>query len=151
MTFRALVPHAFGRRATPVRRSWPLSRDWDELFDGFWRNAAVAPTSGAAGSFSPRIDVNETEEELRFTAELPGLDEKDFDVSVEGAVLTLKGEKRVAREEKQEGYHRVERSGGRFQRAFELPFAVSAAPYQTAHLPMPVPAVVLAGVGGRGA
>ena len=124
MTLRALVPHAFGCRATPARMPWPQSRDWNELFDGFRRNAAVAPAAGAAGSFNPRIDVSETEEELRLTAELPGLGEKDFDVSVEGDVVTLKGEKRVEREEKQEGYHRVERSGGTFQRAFELPFAV---------------------------
>ncbi len=113
MAFRALVPR---HRAT--RPAWPA---WHGLFDELWRDVGIAPS----GSFSPSIDVEETDDEIRLVAELPGLEEKDFDLTLEGDVLTLKGEKRVENEEKREGYHRVERSSGSFHRAFRLPFEVN--------------------------
>jgi len=60
------------------------------------------------------------------TAELPGVDEKDVQVTLEDNILTIKGEKRTEREEKKGGYHLAERSYGAFQRAFEVPASVAA-------------------------
>jgi HSP20 family protein len=86
--------------------------------------------NGDAQAWAPAIDFEETDEEFVLTAELPGMQEKDVTVEIEQNLLTIKGEKRTEREEKQKGkekngrYHVVERSYGFFQRAFTLPPAV---------------------------
>ena len=79
------------------------------------------------GSFSfstPAIDMSEDEKAYKISAELPGIDAKDIDVSVSGDMLVLKGEKRQEKEEKDKNYHFSERAYGSFQRAFELPSSV---------------------------
>jgi HSP20 family protein len=75
---------------------------------------------------APAIDMSEDEQAYRISAELPGIDAKDIDVSVSGDTLVLKGEKRQEREEndKNKNYHFSERSYGSFQRSFELPSSV---------------------------
>ncbi len=76
-------------------------------------------------SFSaPAIDMNEDEKAYKITAELPGLDTKDVDVSVSGNTLVVKGEKRQEKEEKDKHYYFSERAYGSFRRAFELPARV---------------------------
>ena len=80
----------------------------------------------ALPGFSPRIDVRETDEELILTAELPGLEEKDFEVSVDEDVLSLKGEKRSEHEEEGGGYRHVETRSGSFERRLRLPAPVDA-------------------------
>jgi HSP20 family protein len=90
-----------------------------------WRGVGSAP-GGDFADFAPQVDISETEMEYRVTAELPGLEEKDFDVSLDGDLLTLKGEKKVEREEKGEGFSHVEISSGSFHRAFRLPVEVKA-------------------------
>ena len=79
------------------------------------------PECTANSSFAPSVDVHETDDSLIFNAELPGMLEKDFEVTVEKNVLTLKGERKFESEEKSDNYHRVERNYGTFQRAFSLP------------------------------
>jgi HSP20 family protein len=69
----------------------------------------------------PVVDLAETEKEYRITAELPGLAEKDVELTLANGVLTLKGEKRDAREEDEKDYHVSERRYGSFQRSFRLP------------------------------
>ena len=69
----------------------------------------------------PVVDILEANEHVEIRAEIPGLSEKDVQVSVTDDVLTLKGEKTQASEENDQKYHRVERSYGRFQRSFTLP------------------------------
>lgn len=76
--------------------------------------------------FAPRLDVVETEGEYLVTAELPGLEEKDFQLEVHGNVLTLSGEKRSEHEEDRKGWRWSERSYGRFRRAIQLPVEVAA-------------------------
>jgi HSP20 family protein len=80
------------------------------------------------GMLAPRIDVSETDKELTFTAELPGVEEKDIDVSVVGDRLTIKGEKKSQFEDKSDEQgrvvHRLERSYGAFQRTLPLPYEV---------------------------
>ena len=74
----------------------------------------------------PAIDVTETDGQIEITAELPGLEEKDVQVNVADNVLTIRGEKKAEKEDKQKDYHVVERSYGSFYRAFELPAGVDA-------------------------
>ena len=81
----------------------------------------------ALGEWGPSMDVSETKEALIVKAEVPGLDPTDIQVSLQEQLLTIKGEKRQAREtkpEKDEQYHRVERSFGTFARSVHLPVGV---------------------------
>ena len=128
MTSHWLVPRRSARRVLPtLRGGWALGglhSELDRLFDEVSRGTGGAAASAAWDQFAPRVDISETDEEFRVTAELPGLEEKDFEVSREGDVLTIKGEKKVAHEEQREGYTHVETFGGSFNRAFRLPVEV---------------------------
>jgi len=73
---------------------------------------------------APAVDVSEDDKSYKITAELPGLDEKNIDVTVSGDTLVLKGEKREEKEEKEKNRYMSERSYGAFQRAFSLPEGV---------------------------
>jgi HSP20 family protein len=70
------------------------------------------------------VDVAETTDKIVVKAEIPGMDSKDIDISLSGDVLTIKGEKKTEREEKEENYHLVERSYGSFARSLRLPVGV---------------------------
>jgi HSP20 family protein len=72
------------------------------------------------------MDLVETEDELVLRADLPGLNREDVEIEVKDGILTVAGERRAEHETKQEGYHRVERSFGRFSRSLELPQGVAA-------------------------
>jgi HSP20 family protein len=72
---------------------------------------------------APRLDVSETETEVRVEAELPGVDEKDIEVTLSNGRLLITGEKKQEKEEKKKDYHLVERSYGSFARSIGLPFA----------------------------
>lgn len=76
------------------------------------------------GLNAPAVDVNEDDKVYKITAELPGLDEKNIEVSVTGDLLTFKGEKRQEKEEKDKNHYLSERSYGSFQRSFRLPDGV---------------------------
>ena len=98
----------------------PWARSLDRLLEDVWRNdAGMAPAR-----FAPRLEVVESEAEFLVTAELPGLEEKDFHIEVHGKVLTLRGEKRVERSGESEGRTWSERSYGEFRRVVELPVEV---------------------------
>ena len=89
----------------------PFGRD----IEHFW------PRGDGAGLLSVSVDVAEDDKAYTVTAELPGIDEKDIDVSLAEDVLTVKGEKRAEKEEKNKNRHVCERSYGSFQRSFALP------------------------------
>jgi HSP20 family protein len=95
-----------------------VNRVFDEVMRGF-------PTLRAAvgDGFLPRLEARETAEALELTAELPGIAEQDVDLRLEGDLLTLSGEKRESRTAAEGETHLAERSYGRFQRSFRLPFA----------------------------
>jgi HSP20 family protein len=101
-----------------------MDDELDRLLDDIWSGFGSAAAARAVGEFSPRVDISETEDAYRVMVELPGLEEKDFDVSLEGDILAVKGEKRVEREANREGYTHVETSSGAFHRAFRLPVEV---------------------------
>ncbi len=99
-----------------------LNRIFDDAFRG--SRGASEEEWALGGSWAPSVDIYEQEGNIVLKAELPGLDPKDVDVHVENNVLTLRGERKLDNEVKQENYHRVERSYGAFSRSFTLPSVV---------------------------
>jgi HSP20 family protein len=79
-----------------------------------------------AGSFVPPVDVYEDEHNLVLKLEVPGVNEADINVSVENDTLTVQGERKFEKEEKEENFHRIERRYGSFVRTFKLPNTVDA-------------------------
>ncbi len=75
-------------------------------------------------SFAPRVDVYEDEHNITLKLEVPGIDEKDIDVGIEGNTLTVHGERKIEKEEKEENFRRIERQYGSFTRSFTLPSSV---------------------------
>jgi HSP20 family protein len=99
-----------------------LRREMDRLFDRFFESPwAELP---ALGDWTPALDVTEGKDAVIVKAELPGVESKDVSVSLEGDMLTIKGEKEQKKEEKDERLHRVERSWGAFMRSVRLPTPV---------------------------
>ena len=78
------------------------------------------------GSFAPPVDVYEDEHNITLKIEVPGIDEKDIDVRIENNTLTLHGERKFEKEEKEENFQRVERHYGSFTRSFTLPNSVDS-------------------------
>ncbi len=99
-----------------------LKREMDRLFDRFFESPRAE--TPALGDWTPAIDVTEGKDAVTVKAEVAGVDPKDISVSLEGDILTIKGEKEEKKEEKDERQHRVERSWGAFMRAVRLPAPV---------------------------
>jgi len=132
MNLRSLMP--IGRDREVARRDAnpfdSLQREIDRVFDeftrGFPRFGLPMLASAAVPAMTPRMDVTETDKEFEITAELPGLEDKDVQINVADGVLTIRGEKKAEKEEKDKNYHLVERSYGAFERSLELPAGVDA-------------------------
>lgn len=103
-----------------------LQRGISNLFDDFARrmqlNGEWLPFGG--GGFTPRVDVSEDEHAVTVVADIPGMDEKEIDVSLSGNLLTLKGEKKHESEKREGDYYRSERAFGAFRRVIQLPCEV---------------------------
>lgn len=120
--------------ATPAVRSHAdpfesMRREMDRVLDNFlgrrWMDTPTLLSSRLGTEMvSPSIDVRESPTEISIEAELPGMAEEDVDISLSDGVLTIKGEKKSEREEKEDDYHLTERSYGRFQRSFRMPNTV---------------------------
>src|SRR5918996_2330797 len=110
-------------RWDPVRELDSLQGDMNRLFDRFFEGGRTA-NGGAVRRWIPAMDLVETGEHLVLRADLPGMSEDDIDIEIKDGVLTLSGERKSEREDKGEGYHRVERSFGRFSRSLTLPDGV---------------------------
>src|SRR5215469_15756077 len=96
-----------------------LSRLFEEQYGG--REEVIT-----AGAFVPPVDIYEDEHSIQLKLEVPGIDQKDLDVKVENNVLTIRGERKFEKEEKEENFRRVERRYGSFSRSFTLPNTVNA-------------------------
>jgi HSP20 family protein len=117
---------------------WQPFHEMDRLFDRFaagfgmpmlrrWFNAEPGWAHESSFRFpNPAVDVTEDDKAYKVTAELPGLEEEDLDVTVAGGMLTIKGEKSYEKDEKNENRHVSERAYGSFQRSFALPDGVEA-------------------------
>ena len=128
MDFKSLLPFgrstALSRAATDTDPFTGLRREMDRLFDDFTRGWAAPATFATSGLLAPKVNAAETDKGLEITAELPGIDQKDIEISLTDDILTLKAEHNAEKEEGDEKkqYHLVERSFGTFMRRFELPF-----------------------------
>ncbi|HXW30055.1 MAG TPA: Hsp20/alpha crystallin family protein, partial [Xanthobacteraceae bacterium] len=99
-------------------------RDVERVFEEFSRRPPFAFSAETSGLAGPKIDVAETKDAIDVTAELPGVDERDIELTFANGVLTIRGEKKTERNEKDSSrnWHVVERSHGAFSRSIALPF-----------------------------
>ena len=107
-------------RWDPFREVVTMQNRLNSLFRDM--NDGDSPLTTAA--FVPAVDIYEDDKKVMLKLEVPGIDEKDLDVSVENNTLTVKGERKFEAEEKEENFHRIERRYGSFFRAFTLPSTV---------------------------
>jgi HSP20 family protein len=126
MDFRSLIP--WRDKAPAMREDYfdpfvTFRREMDRMFDDFFTGFRGTDAQGAGWQgIMPVVDIEENDKELVVTAELPGLDDKDFDVTVAGDMLTIKGEKKTERKNGQGHY--TERRFGSFSRTVRLPYEV---------------------------
>ncbi|MEK0083829.1 Hsp20/alpha crystallin family protein [Benzoatithermus flavus] len=130
MAMRSIVPFGWGGSTLPGRMANddPFIRLWNDV-DQLFRNVIgdVGPGEWLrTGSFGPPVEVSETSTELKVVAELPGVDEKDVSVELQGDTLVIRGEKKAEEERKEGGYHLAERRYGSFSRALRLPCEIDA-------------------------
>lgn len=130
----SLVPE-LGRKFLPTRRRddrdpvTSLRRRVDSIFDEFARDFSLGletPFKGLAEGYMPRVDVTENDKEIIVSAELPGMDEKNVNVSVAKDTLIIEGEKKEEQEEKGKNSYSLERTWGSFSRAIPIPMEVDA-------------------------
>jgi HSP20 family protein len=133
MNLRALVPFRDrqGLARPELNAFGSLQREVDRLFDEFAQGFGALAAAGN-GSIMPSMDVGETDKEFVITAELPGLERKDVEISLEGNVLTIRGEKKIetSPDDKNKNVHVSERSYGVFYRVIELPASVDPSSVQ---------------------
>ncbi len=98
-----------------------INRAFRESYSEDGRDEALTTSS-----FAPAVDVYEDEHNVTLKIEVPGIDEKDIDVRIENNTLTVHGERKIEKEEKEENYRRVERQYGSFTRTFTLPTTVDS-------------------------
>ncbi len=107
-------------RWDPFRDLLDLQDRMNKLFEESFRRFRSTDLD-LAGGFVPAVDIYETDNEIVLKAEIPGVSKEDIKIEVQDGVITLKGEKKVEKEVKEENYHRIERAYGSFQRSFSLP------------------------------
>ena len=127
MGIKDLIPWNNGGREVGIHRDtevnpfFTLHREMNRMFDEVFRGidlARFAPTRALNGLGWPQIDIDETDKEVRITAELPGLDEKDLSLEIANGVLSISGEKKSESEDKARRFS--ERYYGRFERRIPL-------------------------------
>jgi HSP20 family protein len=121
MTLRKLSTKEKGSLA---RREWEsplesLHEEMENLFDRFFWGTGIEPRR-AQRSFIPTVNVSEDEKEILVTADLPGMEQKDVEVTITKDSLTIRGEKKEETEEKDKNFYRMERSYGSFERIIPL-------------------------------
>ena len=123
MASRYLAPFSSSRGLWGRDPFLQLHRDMNRLFDDTLRDwgGSQSQAGGTTSAMMPRIDVHEQDNRLEVTAELPGVDQKDVELRLDDDILTIRGEKRNERKDKQA--HITERSYGAFQRSIQLPFS----------------------------
>ena len=97
-----------------------------ELYDPAFRNADDDDASVATANWAPSVDISESEKEFTLSADIPGVNPDDIDISMEKGVLTIKGERSSENVDEGKNYRRVERQSGQFYRRFTLPDSADA-------------------------
>ena len=114
-------------RWSPFQEMERMHRELDRMFNG-WRNLIPHPEEAMTISeWSPAVDIVEDEKEFIVKVELPEVKKDDVKVTVEHDTLTIRGERKAEKEEKNRKFHRVERYYGRFERSFSIPDDAEAA------------------------
>jgi HSP20 family protein len=131
MAITDLVPWKKNETRVPVRHRQEqdtfldlrgqMNRLFDEFFEGPFGLSPFSGESSLMSDFAPHLDISETDKDMIISAELPGLEPEDINISLERNALTISGEKRVEKEDKGERYYQIERSYGSFQRSIPLP------------------------------
>ena len=99
-----------------------MQQEMNKIFEQFHPGFNLAPVEfGKLADWSPNVNISETEKEVQVMADLPGIEQKDVDVTLDNGMLTIKGEKKAEKEEKDKGFHRYECSYSSFERSFTLP------------------------------
>ncbi len=111
-------------RWEPFRDLVEIQGDMNRLIDGLF--GRTAPAAGFDRVWAPPVDMYETKDEVVVTVEVPGVSEKDVHLSITGDLLTIKGERSLRHEVKEDSYYRTERWFGRFERTLPLPMPVQA-------------------------
>jgi HSP20 family protein len=112
-------------RWRPFRDMISVQDEMNRLFDDFF-GRPVMRREWTEAAWCPCVDVSETKDNVIINTEIPGMSKDDVKVSIQDNVLTLSGEKKEEKEEKDANYHRMERSYGSFSRSFTLPTTVQA-------------------------
>lgn len=129
MQIKNLIPWG-NNKGTGITRSdqdspvLSLQRDVNRIFEDFWRRFDRPLGMERWDAGGPRADIAETENALEVSIELPGIDQKEVEVSLTDGALTIKGEKKSEREESKKGYYLSERSFGSFFRTIPLPSGI---------------------------
>jgi HSP20 family protein len=142
---RSYLPSFFGRDDDPFGS---LFREVQKTFEDFSRRSPIAGLG--SDMLAPKLDIAESKDAIDLTAELPGVDEKDVDVTLADGMLTIRGEKKSERDEtdKEKNWHVVERNYGSFSRTISLPFDPDPAKVEAKfdkgvlHIHLPKPAEV---------
>lgn len=125
---QSLIPSLWGTSRKGEDVFSTLHREIDRVFDDFTHGDhwPFHTTQAKDGQLPLLADVSETDKEIEVVAELPGVEEKDIDVSLADDRLTIKGEKKSESEKKEKGYQLIERSYGSFERSMRLPCEVES-------------------------
>src|SRR3990170_4185223 len=111
-------------RWRPVRNIINLQDEVNRMFESFFEKSSHSMEDG--GLWAPATDVSETRGDVVVSVELPGMKKDEIKVTVQDNILTIRGERKQEKEEKDTNYHRIERNYGSFTRSFSLPAAVKA-------------------------
>jgi HSP20 family protein len=120
-------------RWDPFRDMTALQERMNKLFEDSLTRSRAADHELPMGAWTPSVDIYETEEKVVLKADLPGVELSDIDLRIEDSTLILRGERKFAREEKQEDFLRIERAYGTFQRTFRLPGSVDQSRVKATH------------------
>jgi len=112
-------------RWKPMKDMISMQRDLNRAFNDFF-GTSTASNDLFERDWAPAVDIFEKDDEVNLKAELPGMTREDISISIENNTLTISGEKKRENEISDDNYHRIERSYGRFQRAFSLPATVDS-------------------------
>jgi HSP20 family protein len=111
-------------RWTPIGNLQSFQHEMNRMFNEFFGGGNGEAAGTGLGSWTPAVDIHETDERFVIKAELPGVSKDDVSIDVHQNTLTLRGQRKHEAEVKNERYHRVERAYGTFQRSFVLPAIV---------------------------
>lgn len=127
MKVKSMLPALWGETSSEPETFRALQNEIDKLFGEFTTGLPSIGRWSGDGRFTPKIDIAETEKTLELAAELPGVSEKDIEVTLADDMLIIRAEKKSDTEEKTKNYRLVERSFGTFERSMRLPFKADAA------------------------